>query len=519
MSSMVKNLKDKIGSAIMNTGRPVEKKEEAKKTADAEKVSSVAAGTKLEISRISSASLKAKTFSKEKSSALLEKISAIVKAVRDFFSPAVRKANKQLALEALKATKSNEELQNEKNEQTLKFTKNAGKFVKAVKGFENSDSETNLYVTAKSKYESVVETFAKDLASLDGKVSRNDLLEIYKTAETKETARIFADSRYGSDFETLGKSRGKSISIPEFIDIILVSETKATTDAYKKEISGIADKFAASLKEVKDIQNATKFNFDKFAAVSKLADNSEYKNVIGKDQKSIAKDLNAAMLKKLGGKVDVKKLISKIELRINSPKLFNAEVEADIKEINKKVATQLASFDENIENFDKSLQELVDQETVYEKESQTLLSQVKDPSNKKCDARRKEVAEDVVKIAAERKEIEDQKERIAQDIKDIKEQSPRALDQVRFAHLSDLNAQRRELGKLIGSGLKDIETLPVPKEAGKAKRYVRNSAIAAGTLGAIGGAGVASLKYLAPVAARTAFKAFLDSYGLPSSIL
>ncbi|NGX52226.1 MAG: hypothetical protein KR126chlam5_00522, partial [Candidatus Anoxychlamydiales bacterium] len=288
MSSMVKNLKDKIGSAIMNTGRPVEKKEEAKKTADAEKVSSVAVGTKLEISRMSSASLKAKTFSKEKSSALLEKISAIVKAVRDFFSPAVRKANKQLALEALKATKSNEELQNEKNEQTLKFTKNAKKFVKAVKGFENSDSETNQYVTAKSKYESAVETFAKDLASLDGKVSRKDLLEIYKTAETKETARIFADSRYGSDF----KNVNKSISIPKFIDIILVSETKATTDAYKKEISGIADKFAASLKEVKDIQNATKFNFDKFAAVSKLADNSEYKNVIGKDQKSIAKDLN-----------------------------------------------------------------------------------------------------------------------------------------------------------------------------------------------------------------------------------
>ena len=511
MSSMVKNLKDKIGSAIMNTGRPVEKKEEAKKTADAEKVSSVAVGTKLEISRMSSASLKAKTFSKEKSSALLEKISAIVKAVRDFFSPAVRKANKQLALEALKATKSNEELQNEKNEQTLKFTKNAKKFVKAVKGFENSDSETNQYVTAKSKYESAVETFAKDLASLDGKVSRKDLLEIYKTAETKETARIFADSRYGSDF----KNVNKSISIPKFIDIILVSETKATTDAYKKEISGIADKFAASLKEVKDIQNATKFNFDKFAAVSKLADNSEYKNVIGKDQKSIAKDLNAAMLKKLGGKAEVQKLISKIESRINSPKLFNAEVKADINEINKKVATQLASFDKKIENFDKRLQELVDQEAAYEKESQTLLSQVKDPSNKKCDARRKEVAEDVVKIAAKRKEIEDQKERIAQNIKDIKEQSPRALDQVRFAHLSDLNAQRRELGKLIGSGLKDIETLPVPKEAGKAKRYVRNSAIAAGTLSAIGGAGVASLKYLAPVAAKTAVNAFFDSVGLP----
>ncbi len=516
MSSKIQNFKDKIATALMNTGRPVEKKEEERKSKVAEEVSKVAARAKLEMSntssKISSASLKAKNFTTEKFSALSEKISAIVKAVRDFFSPAVRKANKQLALDKLELEKSNDEFQNAKNEQILKFTKNTGKFIKAVKGFENSDPETNQYVTAKSKYESAIETFAKDLASLDGKVSRQELLEIYNTAENKETTRIFADSRYGSDF----KNVNKSISIPRFISVILASETEATRTAYKKEISGIASKFASALKEVKNIQDATNFNHNKFEAVSKLADNSEYKNVIGKDQKSIAKDLKAEMVKELGGKVAVQKLISKIESRINSPKLFNEGVKADINEIQDKVVAQLTSFNKSIESLDKRLAELADQKAAYAKETQDLLSQVSESSSKECDARRKEVAEHVAKIAIERKDIEAKKERIAQDIKNIKEQKPLIVEQVRLAHLSNLNAQRRELGKAIGSDLKDIDTLPVPKEIGKAERYAKYAGFSAVALGALGGASVASVKYLAPVAAKAAVNGVLGSYGFPS---
>ncbi|NGX49215.1 MAG: hypothetical protein K940chlam5_00811 [Candidatus Anoxychlamydiales bacterium] len=535
MSSMIQNFKDKIGTALMNTGRPVElsvkdkigtaimsnsRSIDEKATKASEKISKVAARAKLEMSntssKISSSYLKAKNFTTEKFSALSEKISTIVKAVRDFFSLAVRKANKQLALDKLALEKSNDEFQNARNEQILGFTKNAGKFAKAVIGYENGISESTQNDTAKSKYERAVEAFAKDLASLDGKVSRKELLDIYKAAEPKNYTKIRANDRFGSDFKNINKS----MTLGSFIDLILASETKAVRNAYKKEISGIASKFASALKEVKNIQDATNFNHNKFEAVSKLADNSEYKNVIGKDQKSIAKDLNAEMVKELGGKKVVEKLISKIESIISSPKLFNEGVEADINEIQGKVVAQLTSFDDSMKKLDERLQKLADQEAAFAKQNQDLLSSSREPTKQLNAERRKEVLQILAKIDEERKDIEAQKESIAEDIKDVKNQEPLILEQLRFAHLSNLNAQRRELGKAIDSDLKDINTLPVfpaLKETRKAmaKRYAKYTGFSVGALGALGGASVASVKYLAPVAAKAAVNGVLGSYGFP----
>jgi len=449
------NVKDNIGSALMNNSRAIDER-----MANAsEKVSKVAAKVKLQMSnsssKIKSSYLKAKNFTKEKFSALSEKISAIVKVVKDFFSPAVRKANKQMALDKLNLQKSEAEYQNAKNEQILKFQKNAQKFVKAIKGFENSDPETNFYVTAKSKYDSAIETFAKDLASLDGKVSRKELLEIYNKAEKKETTRIFADSRYGSDFEKVNKG----ISIPRFISIILKSEIQSVKDAYRKEINLIAADFIGILTKIENIQDATKFNHKKSETLNELAEDSEYKNIIGKDQKSIAKDLQAAMVKRLG-KGKIEKLISDIKSRIYSPKLFNEGVAADIKESSNKISEQIKSLKKNSSDLYDRFEALTDQILAYAKEKQDLLSQVSILTKEKCDIRRKEVEQDVRRINKEKEDIRAQMRRIAEDTERLEQQRPVIINQLRLAHLSNLNARRRELGKLIGLDLKDITTLP-----------------------------------------------------------
>ncbi len=53
------------------------------------------------------------------------------------------------------------------------------------------------------------------------------------------------------------------------------------------------------------------------------------------------------------------------------------------------------------------------------------------------------------------------KQKIINEIKYIFEQRPKIIELLSLAYLSDLNAQRRELGKLINKDLEDIITLPI----------------------------------------------------------
>ncbi len=418
---------------------------------DTQKAAEVVIEKSNEPSRASKALSKVKAFSKQKGD-------AVKKAVKGFFNKPKEIKNERQARQA-------------RQQYLASLEKLSNKLYNAIKGFEKRDS-SNINAEEKHKYKLAAEKLFEALKEIN--ISRKEFDEIMLNSEKRKNQMIYVDSRYGSAFKNINKD----ISYKEFYEILLGSRFSPVKVKYAKEIKNIASNLAQRLRNVKDVQDATKFNHDKFEIVNELAENKEYVNFIGKNAEEITKDLNKAILDKLGGKKAVEKLIKNIEVLMQSPYDFDKGVENDRSQVQKRLLAELKSRNNNISKLNKRLKELDDLEKQFAKEKQDLLSASREPTKAKYAQRREEVAKILEGYDKEREKIKEEKDNIAQEIANINEQKPKILDQLRFAHLSDLNAQRRELGKLIDLDLKDIDKLPREKtRLDTVKRYSKNAAL------------------------------------------
>ncbi|NGX40947.1 MAG: hypothetical protein KR126chlam4_00778 [Candidatus Anoxychlamydiales bacterium] len=493
MTNPLRRVGDYIG---LNQTKPVKAPETSTEAKKAQAVQAVAtkvekaAEAKIEKanepSKASKALSRVKAFSKEKSS-------AIVKAVKEFFTSSAKKIESKI---------ENKQTEKEKNTFKSSLSRLSDKVFNAVEKLENIDKKTNAFTKNEQKYQEAIELLFEALSK--GLISKSEFDKIMLSSEKRANRKIYVDSRYGDAF----KKVNAKISYKEFYAILLNAKLSPVQKAYAKEMKDVASKFATLHIQVKDINDADKLAHDKSEAIRNLADNKEYKVFIGKDEQTIAKDLKDAIVAKLGGEKAVKKLISNVISLIKSPYDFDLGVVAQRTQKQREVVGELKNRANTIANRNKGLKQLEAQKNAFRKEKQDLLSSVTDPTRQVNADRRKEVANIIAEIDAEIKEINAEKARIAQEIKSINDKKPQVLEQLRFAHLSDLNAQRRELGKLIDSDLNDIKTLPRNKTMlDTVKRYGKNTALYAGIPTAvIVGAGAGYYLY-SPVAAKAAYTA------------
>lgn len=267
--------------------------------------------------------------------------------------------------------------------------------------------------------------------------------QINTSNKKTNTDQIYQDSIDHLD-ANLSKNELNNImsdSNRELYDNYLKNKSGPLLKTYIEEIDSRANTFASLLKKTKKIEDATLFNHNKFKIVYGFSENKEYYNILNKTYNIIDQDLKIAITSKLGGKQVVEKLIQNIEDIIKNSDDFYEGIEAEIKKNENILASELQSKNNDLLTLDKRLKTLDNQKKQFVKE--------------KYDEKRKEIF-DIAKI-----DIEKKKQKIINEIKYIFEQRAKMIKLIPLAYLSNLNAQRRELGKLINKNLEDIITLPI----------------------------------------------------------
>jgi len=356
--------------------------------------------------------------------------------------------------------------------------RHAKEFYNVVKEFDDLNPSSNKYVTAKQKYLEAKQAIENDLINLNPADRDTFVKRIVLAAKSDNSFRINTqDERY--DFK-LEKS---SVTFEEFVKAIVDNKFNDIQVSYDKALTSYAETFADALK--KDMPISRKINHLINEAAVKIAGDKEYR-LLNKQVPDVVNDLINKIKEKFGEK-NIQNEIKKTDNLARNRYSFWRFVEGRRNDVRKDYGVKFGEKLNQINDLEKLLKDLDDAETGYEREKLSLLGIVRNTNNSKEKIR--DAKYRIAEIDQRRIEINEQKEEKQKEIEKLKLELAESERKLGYEHLIDLNARRKELARLLGQELEDLELPEHPTLGDKFKYWTpRVASGAALTAGAITGA-------------------------------
>jgi len=371
----------------------------------------------------------------------------------------------------------------------------AKELYKAVKAFDDINPASNRYLTAQERYSRAQTKIRDDLIRMNPADRNAFVKRVASAANSDPHFRISTeDGRYGLQIE--GKPRGATFT--EFVGSLVNSHAEDIQAAYNEEITSYSETFTNVLKD-DNVQNCKQLRHEINRVAYKMSGKKEYR-MLGKSTDDVIQDLHAAVTEKFGAR-NIRRDISRLEGLMADRYGFWSDVEKVRKGIRKDFDKRYKAIDKEIDTLGKEIKDLKDAERGLAKKKETHLDYARDLNNSRENLEGSRL--EVVLIDARLAEIKAEKTEKRQVIDQLKNEQAILEGRVGYDHLMNLNAKRRELGKVLGQDLDDLELPGHPTFGDKVKYWAPRAAIAgAAVAGAVYGYPYYSPYVAAPYAAK-----------------